>query len=315
MSDRTRGRLRRLLGAVMAAAFLAAAALLAADAYDFVRAALDRSDTRSLYHGGAGLIAGAAAEERERIDPAAVLAEAARYVAEEAARAPAAEEETAAPDGGDAYPEETPPVQADFEELLATNPDTVGWLTCGAEIDYPVVQRDNEYYLSHNFRGRTDANGTLFLNPIGRVFPRDRILLIHGHASRGRAMFGSLRNFKDEAYLRRYPVVTFRSVYDADPVCYVPVAGFDASMDPGDRWYFDILRADYGTEEEAEAFLSELRARSYWTVPFDVTPEDRMIVLVTCSYLQTNGRFLLFCRELREGETAEDVVFAMNGPM
>ena len=50
-------------------------------------------------------------------------------------------------------PEETWTVQADFEQLLATNEDTVGWLTCGERIDGPVVYRDNEYYLDHNFYG------------------------------------------------------------------------------------------------------------------------------------------------------------------
>ncbi len=35
--------------------------------------------------------------------------------------------------------------------------------------------------------------------------------------------------------------------------------------------------------------------------------EDELLTLVTCSYHQDNGRFLLFTRKLRANETAESV--------
>ena len=210
-------------------------------------------------------------------------------------------------------PAEPPEMQADFEALYEVNPDVVGWLTCGPDIDYPVVRRDLEFYLNHGFNRRKDVNGALFVNPIGNIWPRDPILMIHGHATRGRAMFGGLRRFLDENHLRQYPLVSFRTIYDADPVLYVPFAGFDASMNEDDRWYFDLLRNGYASEEDAEHYLSEVRSRSYWTVPFEVTADDPLLVLVTCSYINENGRFMLFCRQLREEETAEEVIFALNG--
>ena len=53
-------------------------------------------------------------------------------------------------------------MQEDFARLYEENPDVIGWLTAGETIDLPVVQRDNEYYLSHNYFGEWDSNGTVY---------------------------------------------------------------------------------------------------------------------------------------------------------
>lgn len=44
-------------------------------------------------------------------------------------------------------------IDVDFNELLAKNTDTVGWVYVGGtNINYPVVQtHNNEYYLTHSF--------------------------------------------------------------------------------------------------------------------------------------------------------------------
>lgn len=344
-----RSKLYRLLTVLMIAALAAAGFLAATDLYDGIRAARTKESLKSLYPPKSGWIPFASAAA-ESIDVSKVSGEVIRYDGTEADSAnPAEPDEKRSPlqslltsllsgssgkakeEAGQAVPEPTaeapaklpmpeetvpaepPEMQADFEALYEVNPDVVGWLTCGPDIDYPVVRRDLEYYLNHGFDRRKDVNGTLFVNPIGNIWPRDPILMIHGHATRGRAMFGSLRRYLDENHLRQYPLISFRTIYDEEPVQYVPFAGFDASMNEGDRWYFDLLRNGYASEEDAELYLSEVRARSYWTVPFEVKAEDPLLVLVTCSYINQNGRFMLFCRQLRENETAEDVIFALNG--
>ena len=48
------------------------------------------------------------------------------------------------------FAEEDVPVSEEFKELLEINPHTVGWLTVGEIADYPVVKRDNEFYLTHD---------------------------------------------------------------------------------------------------------------------------------------------------------------------
>ena len=38
-----------------------------------------------------------------------------------------------------------------------------------------------------------------------------------------------------------------------------------------------------------------------------MTVEDKLLMLVTCSYFQEDGRFVLVCRALRENETPEQI--------
>lgn len=213
----------------------------------------------------------------------------------------------------DAAPEDAPasasppPIQQDFALLYERNPDIIGWLTAGGDIDLPVVQRDNEYYLSHNFFGETDSNGTVFLNEMNAFWPRDQVLLIHGHNMNSGAMFGKLGRYADEAFMRDNALLTFRTIYDAQESYYVPIAAFDASMLPEADGYFDITAMNFATVQEHRAYLEQVLARSYWSAPVDVTEDDELLVLITCSYSYEDGRFLLLCRKLRGSESPDQM--------
>ena len=209
-----------------------------------------------------------------------------------------------------------------FEALYAQNPDIVGWLKGGENIDAPVVQRDNTFYMDHNFFGEEDRNGTLFVNANNELNPRDDVLLIHGHNMKSGDMFGKLLSFRQEEYMRQHPLFSFQQASGEGEAWYVAVAAFDASMLKDHKTYFDITQIlfdnDPPAEGEAEdaprrsasyqAYLDSLQARSYWASPVDVSVEDRLLMLVTCSYEQEDGRFVLVLRQLREGETPENIL-------
>ena len=48
--------------------------------------------------------------------------------------------------------------------------------------------------------------------------------------------------------------------------------------------------------------VDELRGRSLFDIPLEVTEDDRILVLVTCSYKDPDGRLMVCCRALRSGE-------------
>ena len=206
--------------------------------------------------------------------------------------------------------------EGSFDALLAQNPDVVGWLKAGESIDEPVVQRDNEWYMDHNFFGESDRNGTLFVNVANQLDPRDDVILIHGHNMKSGDMFSTLLNFRDEAYRKQYPLAYFQEVAGGES-CYVAVAAFDASMLPNHRTYIDITQIVFDNESaegeprqsaQFQSYLNEIQERSYWSAPVDVTVEDQLLMLVTCSYEQEDGRFVLVLRRLRENETPESVL-------
>ena len=82
-------------------------------------------------------------------------------------------------------------------------------------------------------------------------------------------------------------------------------AAFNASMNTKESSYFEIRQFDFATEAEFDAFIEEVRERSMFDIPVDVNYDDELLTLVTCSYYQDNGRYILFARKLRANETVE----------
>ena len=197
-----------------------------------------------------------------------------------------------------------PPPQESFAELLRYNPDTVGYLTIGEIVDLPVVQRenDNEYYLTHAYSGEEAREGALFLDGANRL--SDENLIIYGHNMRNGTMFGELSSFGEREFLLKNAVVRFDTLYEN--ALYVPFAMFEASMDENDGHYFDVRQIVFD-ETSFELFVLKLRGRSVFDVPVEVAYGDQLLTLVTCSYNDDDGRYIVALRKLREGETEEEM--------
>lgn len=197
-----------------------------------------------------------------------------------------------------------PPPQESFAELLRYNPDTVGFLTIGETVDLPVVQRenDNEYYLTHAYSGEEAREGALFLDGANRL--SDENLIVYGHNMRNGTMFGELSSFGEREFLLENAVVRFDTLYEN--ALYVPFAMFEASMDENDAHYFDVRQIVFD-EMSFELFVLKLRSRSVFDVPVEVEYGDQLLTLVTCSYNDDDGRYIVALRKLREGETEEEM--------
>ena len=198
--------------------------------------------------------------------------------------------------------ETPPPVQQSFAELLALNPETVGYLRAGESISLPVVQRrnDNEYYLNHSFEGEESIAGTLFLDGSNLLVPEDDNLIIYGHNMRNGTMFHALSLYESADYLRKHPIVNFDTLYENR--LYVPFAAFTATMDEGSERYLDIRQFLFD-ETSFELFVLKMEMLSTVETNVDVRYGDRLLLLVTCEYLYDNGRFVVALRELRPDET------------
>ena len=198
-----------------------------------------------------------------------------------------------------------PPIQPGFEALLAENPETVGFLEIEDMLSLPVVQRenDNDYYLSHGFSGGEAREGALFLDGMNRLVPEDDCLIVYGHNMKNRTMFGQLNAFGELSFLRRHSVLHFDTLYENRS--YVAFAAFSASMEPGDRRYFDVRKFVFD-EAEFDKFVLKLQSRSLFRVPVDVRYGDRLLLLVTCDYANREGRFILALRQVRPDEAEAD---------
>lgn len=203
--------------------------------------------------------------------------------------------------------------QTDFEELYNINPDLVGWIDVGNYMSMPVVYKDNTFYLDHDYYGNPDNAGTLFINEANTIWddgdtPADQNLLFHGHNMRDGSIFGDLDDYRQVEYMQKNVIVYFRTIYDYDPIPYVIFAAFDMSATPGESGYFDVGYINFDDDAEFEEYTGSILRRSFYNMPFGVERNDRMLTLLTCSYSNDNGRYVLFCRELHEDETVESVL-------
>lgn len=211
-----------------------------------------------------------------------------------------------------ATPRTKPFISDRLAELWETNSDLIGWISVGQDISTPVVYRDNEYYMNHDFYGNESAAGTIFVDVKNVNWQVDQYRIFYGHNMKNDTMFGMLDLYKDEAYFRANPFVEFHSVYNNEVQQYVIFAAMEASVQQSSKNYFFLRRYDIYGEDRNDAdiaeFLEEIKQRSAYAIDVvDVDVEDKIICLVTCSYNLTDARFMIFARELRADETMESV--------
>ena len=199
-------------------------------------------------------------------------------------------------------------LQSQFEALYAQNSDLIGWIKMADSVDYPVLYRDNSFYMDHDFYGQYSQAGSIFLDARNGMYMNDSAMLIYGHNMRSGEMFGDLDEYRETKYLCKYPIISLQSAWESEPRQYVLISLFDASMNKSDPSYIKIVRTAFETDEEKQAFIDEMRARSIYKIPLEADANDQLLTLVTCSYSHDNGRFLLFARQLRDDETEESIM-------
>lgn len=202
-----------------------------------------------------------------------------------------------------------------FAELLAVNEDVKGWLTIpDTNIDYVVVQsgKDNpEYYLDKDIYLEYNKAGTLFIDIHGSVENKSRNLVIHGHnmVSTPEKMFHDLNKYKVNkskadtvpSYYKKHPLINFDTIYQTGQWKIFAVFitnGTDKKED-----FFDYTRSSFGNSSDFLNFVYQIRIRSELNIEsVDITDDDQLLMLSTCSYEVDDYRTVVVARKVREGE-------------
>ena len=173
-----------------------------------------------------------------------------------------------------------------MKSFIADNPDTAGWITVGGtSIDNVVVQNDNnDYYLNHDFYGRSSQPGTVFadfrcvVNDYG--FRQSDNIILYGHNQANGTMFGTLQKYKItkqntskfDFYLQ-HPTFTFSNLYEE--YTYKIIALFVCEVEPSqtrDGVVFDYQNyIRFGSKEYTyEQFMKNITERSEIITGVDV---------------------------------------------
>ena len=193
-----------------------------------------------------------------------------------------------------------PEVLEDYKTLLNMNKDLIGWLKIAdINIDYPVMQtNDNTYYLDHNFDGKYDKNGCLFLDYQCDVVNRNTNLIIYGHNMQSGKMFGSLSKYSSEEYYKEHPKFEFDTIYEKG--AYEIVYVFRSKIYNEDAVVFKYYQfIDVQSEKEFNSNMAEMAKISLYDT--GITPQygDELLTLSTCDYQENNGRFVIVARKIK----------------
>lgn len=188
----------------------------------------------------------------------------------------------------------------EYQELYDINPELIGWLTIDeTSIDYPVMQSAHpDYYLTHDFYGNKNSNGTLVMDEHCDVYKPSRSLLIHGHNMKNGKMFKALLSYASESFGMKHLTIRFDTLVDHRE--YQLVAAFysklydEESEEEGFRYYVNVQDAN-----SAAYFVNGLRSERRYDTGVEFGINDEYIVLSTCSYHVTDGRFVVVAKRVK----------------
>ena len=185
-----------------------------------------------------------------------------------------------------------------MEYLKKKNHDLTGWLRIsGSEIDYPIMfkEDDNDYYLEHDFFGNSDRNGLLVLDKRCSSDLLDNHLLIHGHNMKSGAIFGTLKYYKDEAYMRKHQAIELDT--DTEQRFYEVIAVLDTNSTGENGFnYGDYI--DLDDKDTFDSYVANVKQRSMHKIASTATFGDELLTLSTCDYTMKNGRLLVVAKRV-----------------
>lgn len=193
-----------------------------------------------------------------------------------------------------------PPVLPEYQGLHEQNSDFAGWLTIpGTEIDYPVMQavpESSDFYLTHNYDGQEDINGSIFLDSRNDYEQQDDNLIIYGHNMKSGMMFGGLKNYLDESYSLEHKMVTFNTIYEKAQYEIIAVCLSKVSQEgeEGIR-YYDFINA--GNEENFNHYLDYIKEMNIMSGDINASYGDRLLTLSTCNNYTEDGRLFLVAKK------------------
>ena len=116
-------------------------------------------------------------------------------------------------------------------------------------------------------------------------------------------MFGNLSSFNSKSFWDSHKIVYFDTLLEQKK--YVIFAAFfSADYDVDEEGF--RYNADIQYNIDAKTWLRDIRKNQEYDTEIDVEFGDEFLTLTTCNTAKrTDGRFVVVCRRIREGEEFE----------
>lgn len=164
-----------------------------------------------------------------------------------------------------------------LRDLQKDNPEVIGWIKFdNLPIDYPIMHTtDDSYYLTHMYDGKVNSAGSIFAEKNNATDFIDPHTIIYGHNMKNGSMFGSLKQYKQKNIYNDNRC--FNIYKDGELYRYVIFAYYDTPE------LSDVYNIAFVHDEEFGDFLNTMKRRSYYDTDIEVTKDDTVVTLSTCS--------------------------------
>lgn len=182
-----------------------------------------------------------------------------------------------------------------LQTLKEENSDIVGWIQIkDTKINYPIVQRkDNEYYLTHDFKKRKNQAGWIFMDYRNQNDFSNYNTILYGHGRIDGTMFGTLKKLLQEDWWKEenHQIITTISFHTK-----ITWQIFSVYTIPAESYY---LNTYFTNRKSYKKFLTTIQNRSIYSFQVTLSTEDQILTLSTCKNEQ-NERIVVHAKKIKE---------------
>ena len=190
-----------------------------------------------------------------------------------------------------------------MKEISTEYPDVLARLYIPGVLDEYVVQRNNTYYLTHNYRGSLSDGGAVFLDKDCFISTPPENLLLRGEGNVAGVSFAPLWQYESGGigFAAGACFAQLTTLYE--DARYVLFSVIVADSDPAKPGYFDYASHDtFDTDAQMMEYVQSAADRSLYGFSVSVEPSDRLMTLATVSSRGNGKCLVLLFRMVREGE-------------
>lgn len=189
-----------------------------------------------------------------------------------------------------------PLINVDFESLLKTNNETVGWINVNnTNINYPFVQGiNNTYYLNHSFDKSYNSAGWVFMDYRNNKEMNNKNTILYAHGRIDKTMFGSLYKTQYPAW---YQNRSNHIIRISTPSVNMSYQIFSVYKIEEESYY---IQTDFTSDDVYLEFLNTIKKRSKYDFNVVLNESDKIITLSTCA--NDKERYVVHAKLIKKSE-------------
>lgn len=168
-------------------------------------------------------------------------------------------------------------MNVDFNELIETNSDTVGWINFeSVNINYPVVQaKTNSYYNNYSYYKTASTDGWIHTDIDTSLNELGNNTIIYGNMTKDNALFSNLKQVLEEKWYKNQSNHLIKLSTINSNTSWQVFSVYETKVED----YY--LTYNFKNDEEYLEYLNEMQERSIYEFDVTLNESDKVLTLTT----------------------------------